>query len=210
MIDILSLKYDEKGLIPAIIQDINTNQVLMLGYMNSESLTKTIETKTTWFYSRSRNKLWNKGETSGNFQRVKAINYDCDEDTLLVLVEPLGPSCHTGETSCFYRELVKNNNTSNTTDLKILHELYQVIEDRRTNPIEGSYTNYLFDKGIDKILKKVGEETTETVIAAKNSSKEELIYETSDLLYHLLVLLVNQGVSLEDISNELVKRHAPK
>lgn len=207
MIEISKLKYTENGLIPTIIQDINTNVVLMMAYMNKESLQKTIDTKRTWFYSRSRDKLWNKGETSGNFQEVKSIKYDCDGDTLLIKVKPMGPSCHTGENSCFYSSILElSDETSNNTNT-ILNELYNIIQQRKENPQEGSYTNYLFNSGIDKILKKVGEENAETIIAAKNNSKEELIYETSDLFYHLLVLLVNQGVTLEDIHSELKKRH---
>lgn len=202
--DLSNIKYDEKGLIPAIIQDVNTNEVLMMAYMNEESLKKTMETNKTWFYSRSRQNLWNKGETSGNFQDVKSISYDCDGDTLLVKVIPEGPSCHTGNNSCFFNSIVEGEKTESAA---ILKQLYKTIEDRKSNPVEGSYTNYLFDKGIDKILKKVGEENAETIIAAKNNSKEELIYEASDLIYHLLVLLVNQGVSLEDIFGELEKRH---
>lgn len=202
--DLSNIKYDEKGLIPAIIQDVNTNEVLMMAYMNKESLKKTMETNKTWFYSRSRQNLWNKGETSGNFQDVRSISYDCDGDTLLVKVIPEGPSCHTGNNSCFFNTIVEGEKTESAA---ILKQLYKTIEDRKSNPVEGSYTNYLFDKGIDKILKKVGEENAETIIAAKNNSKEELIYEASDLIYHLLVLLVNQGVSLEDIFGELEKRH---
>lgn len=202
--DLSNIKYDEKGLIPAIIQDINTNEVLMMAYMNEESLKKTIETKKTWFYSRSRQSLWNKGESSGNFQNVKSISYDCDGDTLLVKVLPKGPSCHTGTNSCFFNRVIEEENKASSA---ILNQLYKTIEDRRINPLKGSYTNYLFDKGIDKILKKVGEENAETIIAAKNNSKEELTYEASDLIYHLLVLFVNQGVSLEDIYEELEKRH---
>ena len=202
--DQFNIKYDEKGLVPAIIQDADTNEVLMMAYMNEESLKKTIETKRTWFYSRSRQNLWNKGETSGNFQDVRSISYDCDGDTLLVKVIPEGPSCHTGNNSCFFNTIVEGEKTESAA---ILKQLYKTIEDRKSNPVEGSYTNYLFDKGIDKILKKVGEENAETIIAAKNNSKEELIYEASDLIYHLLVLLVNQGVSLEDIFGELEKRH---
>ena len=202
--DLSNIKYDEKGLIPAIIQDVNTNEVLMMAYMNEESLKKTMETNKTWFYSRSRQNLWNKGETSGNFQDVRSISYDCDGDTLLVKVIPEGPSCHTGNNSCFFNTIVEGEKTESAA---ILKQLYKTIEDRRSNPVEGSYTNYLFDKGIDKILKKVGEENAETIIAAKNNSKEELIYEASDLIYHLLVLVVNQGVSLEDIFGELEKRH---
>ncbi|MFZ7134657.1 MAG: bifunctional phosphoribosyl-AMP cyclohydrolase/phosphoribosyl-ATP diphosphatase HisIE [Eubacteriales bacterium] len=206
MIDPKLLKYNAQGLIPAIIQHHKNGEVLMLAYMSYESLQKTLDTNTTWFYSRSRNKLWNKGETSGNFQNIKDIRYDCDEDTLLILVDPAGPSCHTGSNSCFYRHL-REDFDPNITDLSILQKLYETIQNRKKNPLAGSYTNYLFENGVDKILKKVGEESTETVIAAKNDSKEELIYESADLIYHLLVLLVNQGVSLNDITRELTKRH---
>ncbi|MPW25353.1 bifunctional phosphoribosyl-AMP cyclohydrolase/phosphoribosyl-ATP diphosphatase HisIE [Alkalibaculum sp. M08DMB] len=207
MIELSKLKYNENGLLPAIIQDDFTNEVLMLAYMNEESLQKTISTKKTWFYSRSRKKLWNKGETSGNFQQVKSIKYDCDADTLLIKVKPTGPSCHTGENSCFYTSILESSDGITTNSSQILDDLYKIIVQRKEEPQEGSYTNYLFNSGIDKILKKVGEENAETIIAAKNNSKEELIYETSDLFYHLLVLLVNQGVTLEDIYLELQKRH---
>ncbi|WP_207740727.1 bifunctional phosphoribosyl-AMP cyclohydrolase/phosphoribosyl-ATP diphosphatase HisIE [Alkalibacter mobilis] len=199
-----SLKFDEKGLIPAIVQDAKTSEVLMMAYMNQESLEKTLETKTTWFYSRSRQKLWNKGETSGNVQNVVSIDYDCDEDTLLVKVDPTGPSCHTGNYSCFYRNL---SGEGNMADRNMLYKLYEIIMDRKKNPKEGSYTQYLFEKGVDKILKKVGEESAETIIAAKNDSKEELVYEASDLLYHLTVLLVECGVTMDDIMKELENRH---
>lgn len=205
MIELSKLNYSDNGLIPAIIQDINTNEVLMMAYMNEESLQKTLATKQTWFYSRSRKKLWNKGETSGNFQKLKSMKYDCDADTLLIQVEPMGPSCHTGENSCFFTSILDSSDSA--SNVGIMNKLYKLIEQRKENPQEGSYTNYLFDSGIDKILKKVGEENAETIIAAKNNSKDELIYETSDLFYHLLVLLVNQGVTLEDIFTELQKRH---
>lgn len=205
MIDIEKLHYDKNGLIPAIIQDSKTMEVLMFAYMSKESLKKTLETKRTWFYSRSRQRLWNKGETSGNFQDVVAVKYDCDEDALLILVKPKGPSCHTNENSCFYRDILKAND--NYGNVHIVNHLYKVIKDRKDHPKEGSYTNYLFDSGIDKILKKVGEENAETIIAAKNNSKEELVYEASDLIYHLLVLLVNENVALEDIYRELEGRN---
>ncbi|QSX07603.1 bifunctional phosphoribosyl-AMP cyclohydrolase/phosphoribosyl-ATP diphosphatase HisIE [Alkalibacter rhizosphaerae] len=203
--DLNRLKFDEKGLIPAIVQDAATSQVLMMAYMNRESLEKTLETGTTWFFSRSRQELWNKGATSGNVQQVVSMDMDCDEDTLLVRVLPAGPSCHTGEISCFYRGLDGEHLSSPRQDM--LHALYQIVVDRKNNPKEGSYTQYLFDKGVDKILKKVGEEAAETIIAAKNDSPEELIYESSDLLYHLMVLLVEQGVAWTDILAELENRH---
>jgi phosphoribosyl-ATP pyrophosphohydrolase/phosphoribosyl-AMP cyclohydrolase len=195
------LRFDSNGLITAVIQDVSTKEVLMVAYMNEESLHKTIETGQTWFFSRSRNELWHKGETSGNFQHVKGIRYDCDGDALLIEVEPLGPSCHTGEKSCFYRGIVESEPI-----VSVISRLFDTVKIRKANPKEGSYTNYLFDKGIDKILKKVGEETSEVIIAAKNNSKEELIYETADLVYHMTVLLVNQGIDPIEISNELKKR----
>ena len=173
------LSFDSNGLITAVIQDVTTKEVLMVAYMNEESLRKTIETGQTWFFSRSRNELWHKGETSGNFQHVKGIRYDCDGDALLIEVEPQGPSCHTGEQSCFYRSIVESEPNSS-----VISRLFVTVKERKANPKAGSYTNYLFDKGIDKILKKVGEETSEVIIASKNNSKEELIYETADLVYH--------------------------
>lgn len=202
----MNIRYDEDGLIPTIVQDALTNQVLMLAYMNAESLKKTVETGKTWFYSRSRKSLWNKGETSGNFQRVVSIDADCDQDTLLVKVIPEGPACHTGAVSCFFEKIQDFDEKS--PDRNMLYKLYDIVMDRKENPSEGSYTNYLFNKGVDKICKKIGEEATETVIAAKNNSHEELTYEASDLLYHLCVLLINQGVALDDLMVELEKRHA--
>lgn len=198
------IKFDEKGLVPAIVQDINNGRVLMLAYMNRESLEMTIKTKKTWFYSRSREKLWNKGETSGNFQNVKRISYDCDGDAVLVEVEAEGPACHTGEESCFFNNIAENGESLNRS---ILEKLYARISDRRENPTKGSYTNYLFEKGIDKILKKVGEEAGEVIIASKNNSRDEMTYEISDLVYHLLVLMVDRGVTLNDIKGELNKRY---
>lgn len=206
MDDILQkVKFDSKGLVPTIVQDIYTNEVLMLAYMNEQSLKKTLETKTTWFYSRSRQELWNKGETSGNIQRVKELTYDCDGDSLLVKVIQTGNACHTGEKSCFFNEVYKEDTEQKSQD--ILRLLYERIEHRKNNPKEGSYTNYLFREGIDKILKKVGEESSEVIIGAKNSSKDEVIYETSDLVYHMLVLLVEMDISIQDIKDELLKRY---
>ena len=207
----IDLKFNEEGLIPTIVQDINTHDVLMLAYMNEESLKKTIETGFAHYWSRSRKKLWKKGETSGNTQKVEEIYYDCDKDSLLLKVEQKGDACHTGNRTCFFKTLDLDNNIKtdfqiSSKDASILYELYGVIEDRRENPIEGSYTNYLFSEGIDKILKKVGEEATEVVIASKNDSKEEVIYEVSDLIYHLTVLLVNQDITLDDIFEELKTR----
>jgi phosphoribosyl-ATP pyrophosphohydrolase/phosphoribosyl-AMP cyclohydrolase len=199
-----NIKFDDKGLVPAIVQNVNTGKVLMLAYMNEESIKLTLETRKTWFYSRSREKLWNKGETSGNYQGVKKISYDCDGDTVLLEVEPLGPSCHTGEESCFFNKVLDEKVDSNKD---ILEKLYNLIGNRKENPVAGSYTNYLFNKGIDKILKKVGEEASEVIIASKNNSKEEMTYEISDLVYHMLVLMVDKGVTINDIKNELDKRH---
>ncbi len=203
----LKIAYDERGLVPVVVQHAVTKEVLMLAYMNEEALNKTMETKRTWFYSRSRKQLWNKGETSGFFQEVVEIRYDCDEDTLLLLVLPSGPSCHTGQNSCFYRVLEKKIPESPLPDRMMLYRLADIIAEREKNPVEGSYTNYLLREGIDKICKKIGEEAAETIIAAKNNSKEELIYEASDLLYHLLVLLRSQSISLDDLMIELEKRH---
>jgi len=193
-----SVKFDEHGLVPVIVQDAHTREVLTLAYMNRESLARTLETGQTWFWSRSRNELWHKGATSGNTQAVVALTTDCDNDALMVLVEPAGPACHTGARSCF------------AVDYKyfdgLLNELYEVIESRERERPAGSYTTYLFDKGLDKILKKVGEESAETIIAAKNAEHNLLVAEVSDLFYHLLVLLVASGVSLDEIRVELVKR----
>ncbi len=210
------VKFDERGLVPAIIQDSQSGRVLMMAYMNAESLGKTIETGRTWFYSRSREQLWMKGETSGHVQQVRDIFYDCDGDCLLIQVEQTGAACHTGHYSCFYRNAAGEEIEPATFDpdqvynpqasAAILYELYDVISDRRRKMPAGSYTTYLFEKGLDKILKKVGEENAEVIIAAKNRSQEELIYEASDLLYHLLVLLVEQDVSLENIFSELKSR----
>ena len=200
------LTFDENGLLPAIVQDASSGKVLTLAYMNKESLEKTLETGETWFYSRSRQTLWNKGETSGNKQLVKTIIADCDRDALLVQVEPLGPACHTGEETCFHQLLSEK-------ELPIFNIIPQVIEkikDRRENPVSGAYTTYLFEKGLDKMLKKVGEETSEVIIAAKNEDKEELTAEISDLLYHLLVVMETSGVTLNDIKTELMKRHLEK
>lgn len=212
-----NIKFNEQGLIPAIIQDEKSGQVLMMAYMNREALEKTMSSGRTWFYSRSRQELWMKGETSGHVQKVKQIFYDCDGDTLLITVEQTGAACHTGHYSCFYRDaagqetepLVFNPDQLYSPGQEgpgILYELYQVISGRQQEMPEGHYTTYLFDKGIDKILKKVGEETAEVIIASKNRVKDEVVYEVSDLIYHLLVLLVEQGVELSDIFAELKSR----
>jgi phosphoribosyl-ATP pyrophosphohydrolase/phosphoribosyl-AMP cyclohydrolase len=193
------IKFDERGLIPAIVQNAETREVLTLAYMNQESLTRTIETKQTWFWSRSRQELWHKGATSGNTQDVVSLALDCDGDAIVVLVKPAGPACHTGSVSCF--------NVSEEENLgSLLSRLYQLIADRERERPAGSYTTYHFDKGIDKILKKLGEESAETIIAAKNDDNGPLVAEVSDLIYHLLVLLVARGVSLEEIGNELRQR----
>ncbi len=197
------LQFNEAGLIPAIVQDETTGTVLMMAWMNEEALEKTVETEEAWFYSRSRKALWHKGATSGNTQAVTAILYDCDGDTLLLLVNPNGPACHTGRTSCFYRTF----DGSPLPKATMLNVLESLVQERKANPTEGSYTNYLFDKGIDKILKKVGEENAEVIIASKNEDRGELIYETADLLYHLTVLLAERGISWEEIMLELKKRH---
>ena len=198
-----NLKFDPSGLIPAIVQDAKTHEVLTLAYMNSESLARTIETEQTWFWSRSRNELWHKGETSGNTQRVVEIIPDCDGDALVVLVEPSGPACHLGARSCF------SNSSDTSADLSgLLDQLYAVIKEREQLRPEDSYTTYLFNEGLDKILKKVGEESAETIVAAKNDSTAAFVSEVSDLLYHLLVLLVARGVSLEQVRAELARRRS--
>ncbi len=207
------LNYGPGGLIPAIVQDARNLDVLMLAYMNEESLGKTLETGETWFYSRSRDCLWHKGDTSGNIQKVVDIRYDCDEDTLLVLVEQLGDvACHEGMRTCFHNGLNPDGTGKSLPDVAphggvelgtILGDVDRVIQERREKLPEGSYTTYLFEQGIDKILKKVGEECTETVIAAKNRDTDEVAYEVSDLLYHLLVMLAEQEVPLERLAQEL-------
>ena len=193
--------FKKMELIPAIIQDYQTNEVLMLAYVNEEAYKKMLETNQTYFYSRSRDELWHKGQTSGHFQNIKGMYLDCDLDTLLIYVEQIGVACHTGAYSCFFNEIKPFNNVN------IFKSLETLINDRKINPVEKSYTNYLLDQGVDKICKKVGEEASETIIAAKNNDKEELIGEISDLFYHVFVLMNNQGVSLEDIENKLKERH---
>lgn len=213
--DMEKLKFDAHGLIPVIIQDVQTNEVLMMAYMDKESLARTLATGTTWFYSRSRRKLWQKGETSGHYQYVKEVYYDCDADTLLCKVEQVGEACHEGYKSCFHYDLTDGQPVATQTadpaaiydtGPAILNELFKVITDRKANPQEGSYTTYLFSKGQDKILKKVGEEAAETIIASKNDCKEEVVYEMADLWYHCLVLLANHGFEPKDIFAELAKR----
>jgi phosphoribosyl-ATP pyrophosphohydrolase len=189
------------GLIPAIVQDAQTKQVLMLAYVNEEAYQKMLETKETYFYSRSRNELWHKGETSGHIQYIQGMYLDCDYDTLLIYVNQVGVACHTGAYSCFFNEILPYRFQN------IFHDLYDLIEDRKVHPVEKSYTNYLLEQGIDKICKKVGEEASETIIAAKNDNKEELIGEISDLFYHVFVLMSHQGITVEDIENKLKERH---
>ena len=200
------IKFDEQGLVPAIVQDARTRRVLTLAYMNKESLQRTLETGETWFWSRSRQQLWHKGETSGHTQRVETISLDCDADALLVDVTPAGPACHTGAESCFFNTLLDQNGQTASELGETLRRLYELITTRKRERPEGSYTTYLFDQGLDKILKKVGEESTETIVAAKNGDRASLVNESSDLLYHLLVLLVERGVTLEEIGDELVSR----
>lgn len=202
-----NIKFNEHGLVPAIVQDYKTGEVLMQAYMNKESLEKTLETGRSWFYSRSRKELWEKGATSGCIQTVKEISYDCDGDSLLLKVDQTGAACHTGNRSCFYRSLWKAEGIEEAVNIgEVVERLYDKVGDRRKNPVEGSYTCYLFEKGIDKICKKIGEEGTEVVIAAKNESKEEAIYEISDLIYHLTVLMNYMGITYEEIGAELLKR----
>lgn len=210
------IRWDEAGLVPAIVQDATTRQVLMMAYMNRESLRLTLESRETWFWSRSRQELWHKGATSGNIQSVVSLAYDCDGDTLLVQVNPKGPACHTGENTCFYNEITVEGQSSisgeeNTPALidrfAVLAELEEIIAKREVERPEGAYTTYLFDKGVDKILKKVGEEASETIIAAKNRDNAELRLEVSDLIYHLLVLLQERKLPLDDILDELSRRH---
>ncbi|WP_332648634.1 bifunctional phosphoribosyl-AMP cyclohydrolase/phosphoribosyl-ATP diphosphatase HisIE [Lysinibacillus sp. 54212] len=201
------LKFNEQGLITAVVQDARSKEVLTVAYMNEESLVKTIETNETWFYSRSRQELWHKGATSGNTQKVVCIKGDCDGDALVVEVLPAGPACHTGTTSCFTKELVENDKPGS---VGILPQLVEVIRQREIDMPEGAYTTYLFDKGIDKICKKVGEEATEVVIGAKNRDKEEVKWEAADLLYHLLVLLQEQKIDVYEVLDVLQKRHEGK
>jgi phosphoribosyl-ATP pyrophosphohydrolase/phosphoribosyl-AMP cyclohydrolase len=210
-VPIEQIKFDERGLVPVVVQDFNTRQVLTLAYMNAESLRRTVETKETWFFSRSRAALWHKGETSGHTQRVTDILVDCDSDALTILVEPKGPACHTGKQTCFHNELTEASPSEEiayrvSDSGAVLTELYTLIETRKRDRPVGSYTTYLFDQGLDKILKKVGEEASETIIAAKNNDASLLAGEVSDLLYHLLVLLVERGVTLEQVQEELIRR----
>ena len=203
----MNVKFNEQGLIAAVIQDAQSKEVLTVAYMNAESLQKTIETNETWFFSRSRNELWHKGTTSGNTQKVVSIKADCDQDALVIEVVPAGPACHNGTTSCFTETLVDNERPGS---VGILPELANVIKQREIDMPEGAYTTYLFEKGIDKICKKVGEEATEVVIGAKNRDAEEVKWEAADLMYHLLVLLQEQKVDVYEVLDVLQKRHEGK
>lgn len=202
---IKKLKFDDKGLIPAIIIDANSNEVLTLAYMNEESLKISLEKRLTCFYSRSRQELWLKGETSGNYQHILEITADCDFDSLLIKVIKDGPACHTGSESCFTNSIFEDE--ENKAKSFSLQGLYELLEDRKIKKPEGSYTSYLFEKGLDKILKKVGEESTEVIIAAKDNDHEESIYEIADLTYHIMTLMVELGISVDEIKNELGSRH---
>lgn len=214
------IRWDERGLVTAVVQDAASKDVLMVAYMNRESLEKTMATGSTWFWSRSRGELWNKGATSGHVQQVRWLRYDCDADALLIGVEQTGAACHTGKRSCFYRELELSGGTSVEADASerkapadpanILNVLEALIDERYRERPEGAYTTYLFEKGIDKILKKVGEETAEVIIGAKNRSLDELRYESADLLYHLMVLWRESGLTLADVLRELSGRHLKK
>lgn len=207
------LKFDENGLIPAIVQDSQSKQVLTLAYMTKESLTKTLESGETWFFSRSRQELWHKGATSGNTQKVTEIRHDCDGDALTVFVEPQGPACHKGDVSCFSGQLWKQDNAgqsprdSSVDRFAVIAKLEQIIAAREAERPEGSYTTYLFDEGVDKMLKKVGEEASEVIIAAKNRDQEELTWESADLIYHWLVLLREQKLPLDAVLKRLAERH---
>ncbi len=204
MFDIKNLKYNSDGLIPAIITDEADGAVLMLGYMNAESLGITLEQKKVCFFSRSRQKLWLKGETSGNFLNVVSIKTDCDADTLLITAKPDGPTCHTGARSCFFEDIYEDEDAEQAF---CLDDLMKLIEGRKTDPKEGSYTTYLFEKGIDKILKKVGEECTEVIIAGKGGDRAEAIFEIADLTYHIMVMMTEMGISLDEVRAELASRH---
>ncbi len=203
MVDVSELKFDEKGLIPAIVIDSLTRKVLMLAYMNEESLRISMEKRLTCFWSRSRGELWLKGETSGNYQHIVSITADCDRDTLLIVVEPDGPACHLGTQSCFEYPVWDNEELNDFS----VTGLMELIKGRKTSPKEGSYTSYLFEKGLDKILKKVGEEATEVIIAGKAEDRKETVYEIADLVYHVLVLMTEADISMEDVLRELSSRH---
>lgn len=203
MINIDELKFDEKGLIPTVVVDAETKKVLTLAYMNRESLEISLKKELTCFFSRSRNELWLKGETSGNYQHIVSITADCDNDALVVEVKKDGPACHTGSDSCFTKTVFESENNSSFS----LEGLYQLLQGRKNDMPEGSYTTYLFQKGIDKILKKIGEESTEVIIASKANDKKETVYEIADLAYHIMVMMVEMGISVDEIKRELASRH---
>jgi len=208
----MNLKFDEKGLIPAIVQDHNTGQVLTLAYMNKESLEITIKEGMTCFWSRSRKELWRKGSTSGNYQKVVSIKADCDKDALVIEVIKNGPACHTGKESCFFNEVFDGNRSKTDRESSLekefsWQELYEIINQRRENPREGSYTSYLFEMGMEKILKKIGEESTEVIIAAGKKDKEETVYEIADLAYHIMVMMSEMEIEPKEITTELAERH---
>lgn len=203
MINIDELKFDEKGLIPAVVVDTHSKKVLTVAYMNKESLKISINKELTCFYSRSRDELWLKGETSGNYQHIVSITADCDKDALTVVVEKDGPACHTGTDSCFTNPVFRSENRAEFS----MDGLYELLEGRKKDMPEGSYTTYLFQKGMDKILKKVGEESTEVIIAGKAGDKKETIYEIADLAYHVMVMMVEMGISVDDVRKELASRH---
>lgn len=203
MVEIKDLKFDEKGLIPAIVVDADNGNVLTLAYMNAESLSITLQEKRTCFWSRSRGELWRKGETSGNVQHVLSVVADCDKDALVVKVKKEGPACHTGKESCFFEDVYADENYHEFS----LRGLYDLLMQRKTERPEGSYTTYLFEKGIDKILKKVGEECTEVIIAGKANDRKETVYEIADLAYHVLVMMAEMGITVEEVKNELASRH---
>ncbi|WP_296969253.1 bifunctional phosphoribosyl-AMP cyclohydrolase/phosphoribosyl-ATP diphosphatase HisIE [Tepidanaerobacter sp. EBM-38] len=210
----IDINYDEKGLVPAVVQDAKSKEVLMVAYMNEESLKKTIETGKAWFYSRKRKSLWQKGETSGNVLEVKSIFYDCDKDTLLLKVDAKGPACHTGHNSCFYRSLsdIQDSDTNEKDEpqentLNFLNELVGIIDSRFNEKPEGSYVAKLYNGGRDRILKKVGEEATEVVIASMSQDKDATIYESADLFFHMLIALRYDGITIEEVINELKRRH---
>ena len=205
----MELKFDSQGLIPAVLQDAETREVLMVAYMNAESVRRTIETGDAWFWSRSRRELWHKGETSGNYQRVVRARTDCDADTLLVEVHPAGPACHTGATSCFFEEIeppAAGNEPQAESGQAIIEELAAVIAERHATMPEGSYVAGLLNAGVDRIARKVGEESAETIIAAKNGSHDEIVWEVADLWFHSLILLESTGVPVEDVFQELARR----
>lgn len=206
MIDFSKIKFDERGLVPVIAQSYYTGKVLMQAYANREAIEKTLEEGYAFYYSRSRKKLWKKGESSGNLQKVKKIKVDCDGDSILYLITDYNVACHTGEESCFYRD-IQFNKENKPDPYEIFHQLYKLIEDRKQNLPENSYVSKLFKKGSDKIIQKVGEEAIETVIALKNADREEIVYETADLIFHLLVALVDRGVKIEEIQDELLRRY---